>query len=132
MCDYHNVSSIQQPNLRREICLFCLYNQDLLAFYCIFEQTEYYGDRKRSITMVKKAILDNRMHVVIPPAIQDRLEAVKKNTGANTSSEVVREALKIYFILHDEHIKGSEFLIRSKTGEIEKVRVFFWDSTQSV
>jgi predicted DNA-binding protein len=67
----------------------------------------------------------NRIHLQIPEPVQKRLKGVQEETGAGTLSEVVRSAIKLYLLAIEEHQKGSEILIRSKTGDLEKVRVFF-------
>jgi metal-responsive CopG/Arc/MetJ family transcriptional regulator len=66
----------------------------------------------------------NRVHVSYPDSLKDNLSEIRETTGRNSLSEVFREALKFYTLAYQEHKKGSDFLIRNKNGEIERLRMF--------
>lgn len=73
----------------------------------------------------KKAIKTaNRVHVSYPDTMKDRLEEIQTETDKGSLSEVFRQALMFYALAYEEHKKGSDFLIRDKNGEIERLRMF--------
>jgi metal-responsive CopG/Arc/MetJ family transcriptional regulator len=75
--------------------------------------------------MTKKPKSDDRIHVSLPPSIRTEAQILKEKTDARSLSAVLREALKVYLLVYETHNDGSDFLIRSKTGEIEQVRLLF-------
>jgi len=73
---------------------------------------------------VKKSANANRVHVSYPETIKDRLEEIRTETDKTSLSEVFRTALLFYTLAYEEHKKGSDFLIRNKDGEVERLRMF--------
>lgn len=72
----------------------------------------------------KSSYSANRVHVSYPDTMKDRLEEIKVETDKGSLSEVFRQALLFYALAFDEHKKGSDFLIRDKEGQIERLRMF--------
>lgn len=66
----------------------------------------------------------NRVHISYPDSMKERLEEIKLETDKSSLSEVFRQALLFYSLAFEEHKKGSDFLIRNKNGEIERLRMF--------
>jgi len=66
----------------------------------------------------------NRVHVSYPNSMKTRLDEIKMETEKNSLSEVFRQALLFYTLAFEEHKKGSDFLIRNKDGEVERLRMF--------
>lgn len=58
-----------------------------------------------------------------PPAME-RLDALCAKTEAATYAEVVRNALRLYEALIDEHERGERFFTRSPDGKITVMRIF--------
>lgn len=74
---------------------------------------------------VKKASKTaNRVHVSYPDTMKERLEEIRTETDKGSLSEVFRQALMFYALAYEEHKKGSDFLIRGKSGEVERLRMF--------
>lgn len=73
---------------------------------------------------MKKPTTANRIHVSYPDSMKDRLEEIKTETDKGSLSEVFRQALLFYALAYEEHKKGADFLIRSKDGEVERLRMF--------
>jgi len=74
---------------------------------------------------VKKAAKTaNRVHVSYPDTMKNRLEEIRSETDKGSLSEVFRQALMFYALAYEEHKKGSDFLIRNKGGELERLRIF--------
>lgn len=66
----------------------------------------------------------NRLHVSFPENVKVKLEEIKSETEKQSISEVFRQALLFYTLAYEEHKKGSDFLIRNKDGEVERLRMF--------
>jgi hypothetical protein len=81
------------------------------------------GDREKESRM-KPPTSDNRVHIAFPDGMRKRLEEVKVEADMGSLSEVFRQAIKFYMLAYEEHKKGSDFLIRNKDGEIERLRMF--------
>jgi len=80
------------------------------------------GDMKER--RLKESPNVNRVHISYPDSMKERLEEIKIETDRGSLSEVFRQALMFYALAYEEHKKGSDLLIRSKTGEIERLRMF--------
>lgn len=72
----------------------------------------------------KEAPAVNRVHISYPDSMKTRLEEIKIETDKGSLSEVFRQALLFYSLAFEEHKKGSDFLIRNKDGELERLRMF--------
>lgn len=75
-------------------------------------------------TVKNTAKTANRVHVSYPDTMKDRLEEIRSETDKGSLSEVFRQALMFYALAYEEHKRGSDFLIRSKSGELERIRMF--------
>lgn len=73
---------------------------------------------------MKKDTGTNRIHVSYPDRLKDRFEEIKAATDKNSMSEVFRTAMLFYSLAYEEHKKGSDFLIRDKDGQVERLRMF--------
>ncbi len=60
----------------------------------------------------------------MPPQAMARLQKMKDRTEAASYAEVIRNALRLYEALVDEHEKGSEFSLKRANGEIVQYNVF--------
>lgn len=86
------------------------------------EKTE--PPRAREEAKMKKPAGANRIHVSYPDSMKDRLEEIRDVTDKGSLSEVFRQALLFYALAYEEHKKGSDFLIRTKDGDLERLRMF--------
>lgn len=73
---------------------------------------------------MKKPAGANRIHVSYPDSMKDRLEEIRGETDKSSLSEVFRQAILFYALAYEEHKKGADFLIRSKDGDLERLRMF--------
>lgn len=80
-------------------------------------------ETEKEITM-KSSSSENRVHISFPDGMKKRLENIKDDSELMSLSEVFREAFKFYALAYEEHKKGSEFLIRDKNGQLERLRMF--------
>jgi hypothetical protein len=60
----------------------------------------------------------------LPPQAMVRLQKLKEQTEAASYAEVIRNALRLFEALVDEHEKGSQFLVRRSDDEVIQYRVF--------
>jgi Arc/MetJ-type ribon-helix-helix transcriptional regulator len=58
-----------------------------------------------------------RVQLEMPPQAMDRLQRLKERTEAASYAEVIRNALRLFEALIEEHGKGSEFALRRADGE---------------
>jgi hypothetical protein len=65
-----------------------------------------------------------RVQLEMPPQAMARLQKMKDRTEAASYAEVIRNALRLYEALVDEHEKGSEFSLKRPSGEIVQYNVF--------
>ncbi len=65
-----------------------------------------------------------RVQLEMPPQAMARLQKLKDRTEAASYAEVIRNALRLYEALVDEHEKGSEFSLKRANGEIVQYNVF--------
>ena len=73
---------------------------------------------------MKPSPSDNRVHITFPEGMRKRLEEMRSEAELSSVSEVFREAVKFYMLAYEEHKKGSDFLIRNKDGQLERLRMF--------
>ena len=73
---------------------------------------------------MKPSPSDNRVHITFPEGMRKRLEDMRGEAELASLSEVFREAVKFYMLAYEEHKKGSDFLIRNKDGQFERLRMF--------
>jgi Arc/MetJ-type ribon-helix-helix transcriptional regulator len=65
-----------------------------------------------------------RVQLEMPPQAMDRLQKMKDRTEAASYAEVIRNALRLFEALVDEHEKGAEFSLKRADGEIVQYKIF--------
>ena len=65
-----------------------------------------------------------RVQLEMPPQAMVRLQKMKDRTEAASYAEVIRNALRLFEALVDEHEKGAEFSLKRADGEIVQYRIF--------
>jgi Arc/MetJ-type ribon-helix-helix transcriptional regulator len=65
-----------------------------------------------------------RVQLELPPQAMDRLQRLKDKTEAASYAEVIRNALRLFEALVDEHEKGAEFSLKRADGETVAYQIF--------
>jgi hypothetical protein len=65
-----------------------------------------------------------RVQLEMPPQAMDRLQKLKDRSEAASYAEVIRNALRLYEALVEEHEKGSELSLKRANGETVQYRIF--------
>ena len=65
-----------------------------------------------------------RVQLEMPPQAMVRLQKMKDRTEAASYAEVIRNALRLFEALVDEHEKGSEFSLKRANGEVVQYKLF--------
>ena len=65
-----------------------------------------------------------RVQLEMPPQAMVRLQKMKDHTEAASYAEVIRNALRLFEALVDEHEKGAEFSLKRADGEVVQYRIF--------
>lgn len=65
-----------------------------------------------------------RVQLEMPPQAMVRLQKLKDLSEAASYAEVIRNALRLYEALVEEHEKGSEFLLKRADGETAHYKIF--------
>jgi hypothetical protein len=65
-----------------------------------------------------------RVQLEMPPQAMVRLQKMKDHTEAASYAEVIRNALRLFEALVDEHEKGSDFFLKRADGEIVRYKIF--------
>jgi hypothetical protein len=65
-----------------------------------------------------------RVQLEMPPQAMVRLQKMKERTEAASYAEVIRNALRLFEALVDEHEKGAEFSLKRADGEIVQYKIF--------
>lgn len=65
-----------------------------------------------------------RVQLELPPQAMERLQRLKEKTEAASYAEVIRNALRLFEALLDEHEKGGEFSLKRPDGETVAYKVF--------
>ena len=65
-----------------------------------------------------------RVQLEMPPQAMDRLQRLKEHTEAASYAEVIRNALRLFEALIQEHEKGSEFSLKRPDGETVAYKIF--------
>lgn len=65
-----------------------------------------------------------RVQLELPPQAMERLQRLKEKTEAASYAEVIRNALRLFEALLDEHEKGGEFALKRPDGEVVAYKVF--------
>jgi hypothetical protein len=65
-----------------------------------------------------------RVQLEMPPQAMERLQRLKEKSEAASYAEVIRNALRVFEALFDEHEKGSEFSLKRANGETVAYKIF--------
>ncbi len=65
-----------------------------------------------------------RVQLEMPPQAMVRLQKMKDRTEAASYAEVIRNALRLFEALVDEHEKGSEFSLKRANGDVVQYKIF--------
>lgn len=65
-----------------------------------------------------------RVQLEMPPQAMVRLQKMKERTEAASYAEVIRNALRLFEALVDEHEKGSEFSLKRADGSTVEYKIF--------
>lgn len=65
-----------------------------------------------------------RVQLEMPPQAMERLTKLKEKTEAASYAEVIRNALRVFEALMDEHDKGAEFQLKRAEGQVVSYRIF--------
>jgi hypothetical protein len=65
-----------------------------------------------------------RVQLEMPPQAMVRLQKMKEHTEAASYAEVIRNALRLFEALVDEHEKGSEFSLKRADGSVVEYKIF--------
>ncbi len=65
-----------------------------------------------------------RVQLEMPPQAMERLTRLKEKTEAASYAEVIRNALRVFEALAEEHEKGNEFFLKHSDGQTVAYRIF--------
>ena len=65
-----------------------------------------------------------RVQLEMPPQAMERLQKLKDQTEAASYAEVIRNALRLFEALVEEHEKGAEFSLKRANGENVQYKIF--------
>ena len=65
-----------------------------------------------------------RVQLEMPPQAMERLQRLKEKTEAASYAEVIRNALRVFEALVQEHEAGAEFSLKRASGETVAYRIF--------
>jgi len=65
-----------------------------------------------------------RVQLEMPPQAMDRLQRLKDKTEAASYAEVIRNALRVFEALVQEHEAGAEFQLKRPNGETVAYKIF--------
>ncbi|HVP83942.1 MAG TPA: ribbon-helix-helix protein, CopG family [Rhizomicrobium sp.] len=65
-----------------------------------------------------------RVQLEMPPQAMERLQRLKEKTEAASYAEVIRNALRLFEALVEEHSKGAEFALKQPSGETVAYKIF--------
>jgi hypothetical protein len=65
-----------------------------------------------------------RVQLELPPQAMERLQRLREKTEAASYAEVIRNALRVFEALVDEHTGGAEFSLKRPNGEVVGYKIF--------
>ena len=65
-----------------------------------------------------------RVQLELPPQAMERLQRLKDRTEAASYAEIIRNALRLFEALVEEHEKGAEFSLKRADGETIAYKIF--------
>ena len=79
--------------------------------------------RRRYVETDDSERTTTRVQLEMPPQAMVRLQKMKDHTEAASYAEVIRNALRLFEALVDEHEKGSDFFLKRADGEIIRYKI---------
>lgn len=80
--------------------------------------------RRRYVEADDSERTTTRVQLEMPPQAMVRLQKMKDHTEAASYAEVIRNALRLFEALVDEHEKGSDFFLKRADGEVIRYKIF--------
>lgn len=80
--------------------------------------------RRHFIEAMESDRATTRVQLEMPPQAMVRLQKMKERTEAASYAEVIRNALRLYEALVEEHEKGAEFSLKRADGETVQYKIF--------
>jgi hypothetical protein len=65
-----------------------------------------------------------RVQLEMPPQAMERLQRLKEKTEAASYAEVIRNALRVFEALVQEHESGAEFSLKRANGDTVAYKIF--------
>ena len=65
-----------------------------------------------------------RVQLEMPPQAMVRLQKLKERTEAASYAEVIRNALRLFEALVEEHDRGADFFLKRPDGEVVQYKIF--------
>jgi Arc/MetJ-type ribon-helix-helix transcriptional regulator len=65
-----------------------------------------------------------RVQLEMPPQAMERLQRLKEKTEAASYAEVIRNAVRVFEALLQEHEAGAEFSLKRANGETVSYKIF--------
>ena len=65
-----------------------------------------------------------RVQLEMPPQAMERLQKLKDRIEAASYAEVIRNALRLFEALVEEHEKGAEFSLKRADGDVVQYKIF--------
>ena len=65
-----------------------------------------------------------RVQLEMPPQAMVRLQKLKERTEAASYAEVIRNALRLFEALVEEHDRGADFFLKRSDGETVQYKIF--------
>jgi Arc/MetJ-type ribon-helix-helix transcriptional regulator len=65
-----------------------------------------------------------RVQLEMPPQAMVRLQKLKERTEAASYAEVIRNALRLFEALVEEHDRGADFFLKRADGESVQYKIF--------
>lgn len=70
----------------------------------------------------KKSSADKvRITLDLSPEFYEQLENLEQRAGAESKSQVIRDALRLYSYIVDKYLEGTQFILRKETGQEENI-----------
>jgi len=65
-----------------------------------------------------------RVQLELPPQAMERLQRLREKTEAASYAEVIRNAIRVFEALVDEHSAGAELSLKRPNGEVVGYKIF--------
>ena len=94
---------------------------DVLGAAAEFHHRHGFGPRARGENGERNT---TRVQLELPPQAMERLQRLREKTEAASYAEVIRNALRVFEALVDEHTAGAEFSLKRPNGETVAYKIF--------